>query len=180
MFVNQLGMTIFGLALSASTGQNNTLFLISSIFAILFYLTLLYTMTWDIGFEEKTRISGNRLQYKPMKGFFISLCANILNLLLGILITVGFYAATSYTTNSAGFISPSAPEFFVNLYGIAKGIAILLEGMYAGVINLLFKNSPWIYIVITLPSMLVCTVAYIMGVKGKHFTKLLGPEKKKD
>ena len=180
MFVNQLGMTMFGLVLSMATSQNETLFLISSIFAVVFYMVLLYTMTWDVGYAEKVRIDGKRLKYRPMKGLLISLCANIGNLILGILITIGYYSASSYTLNQVGAIFPSSPQSAVNLFRTAKTIATLFEGMYSGIISCWFLNSPWVYIVITFPAMLTCMIAYIMGVKGIHFTKLIGPDEKKD
>ena len=80
MFVNQLGMTIFAIILTFATNQNDTLFLIVSIFSILFYMVLLYFMTWDIGYGEKIRIDAKRLDYKPMKGLILSFCANIINI----------------------------------------------------------------------------------------------------
>lgn len=181
MFVNQLGMTMFGLVLSMPTSNNETLFLISSAFAIIFYLVLLYTMTWDIGYAEKIRIDGNRMKYRPEKGFVLSLCANALNLLLGLIITVSYYSATAYTVLEGSVAkNPAAPTSVVNIYGIARSIATLLEGMYGGVINVLFVNQPWIFIVIVLPAVLTCGFAYKMGVKGKRLTKLVGPDNSKE
>lgn len=180
MFVNQLGMTMFGLALSMATAQNDTFFFASSIFAVIFYLVLLYTMTWDIGYGEKIRIDAKRLDYKPLKGLVISFCANIVNIVLGILITVGYYGASAYSVSEAGIRFPSAPDSMVNVFGTAKTIATILEGMYAGIINRFFLNSPWIYIVIAIPAMLTCTVAYIMGVKGKRLTRFGGPTESKE
>ena len=52
--------------------------------------------------------------------------------------------------------------------------------MYGGIINCLFVNQPWIFIVIVLPAVLTCGFAYIMGVKGKRITKMVGPDGKKD
>ncbi len=180
MFVNQLGMTMFGLALSMATAQNDNFFLASSIFAVLFYLVLLYTMTWDIGYGEKIRIDAKRLAYKPLKGLLISFCANFVNLILGIMITVGYYGATAYTVSEAGISFPSAPDTMVNIFGVAKSAATILEGMYAGIVNRFFLNSPWIYIVITVPAMLTCAVAYIMGVKGKRLTRFGGPDESRE
>lgn len=181
MFVNQLGMTMFGLVLSMATSQNSTLFLLTSIFAVLFYLVLLYTMTWDIGYAEKIRIEGKRLKYKPLKGFFISLCANIGNIILGILITASYYSATTFITNPVtGSLYPAGPDLSVNIYGVSLSIANLFEGMYSGIISTYFLNFPWIYILITFPAMITCMLAYIMGVKGKRFTRFLGPDEKRD
>lgn len=183
MFVNQLGMTMFGLVLSMATSRSNPLFIISSVFSIIFYMVLLYTMTWDIGYAEKIRIEGKRMKYHPEKGFVLSLCANAINLLLGIIITVSYYSATAYKyVDIFGAVAknPSAPVSVVNIYGVARSVATLLEGMYGGIINCLFINQPWIFIVIVLPAVLTCGFAYIMGVKGKRITKMVGPDGKKD
>lgn len=182
MFVNQLGMTMFGLVLSMATSRNDPLFIISSVFSIIFYMVLLYAMTWDIGYAEKIRIEGKRMKYHPEKGFILSLCANALNLLLGIIITVSYYCATVHIPVAEGSVImvPGAPESVVNIYGIARSVATLLQGMYGGIINCLFVNQPWIFIVIVLPAVLTCGFAYIMGVKGKRITKMVGPDGKKD
>lgn len=180
MFVNQLGMTMFGLVLSMATSRNDPLFIISSVFSIIFYMVLLYTMTWDIGYAEKIRIEGKRMKYHPEKGFVLSLCANAINLLLGIIITVSYYSATSYSVIDGTVKNPTAPVSVVNIYGVARSVATLLQGMYGGIINCLFVNQPWIFIVIVLPAVLTCGFAYIMGVKGKRITKMVGPDGKKD
>lgn len=180
MAVNQLGMTMFGLMLSMATNGNDTLFLLSSIFSVVFYLVLLYTMTWDVGYGEKTRIDAKRLRYDRFKGLWMSLAANVINILLGVIATVGYYAASAYTVLESGAVAPVSPEWAENLYGIGKTVATLLQGMYSGIISLYFKSSPWIFIVIVVPSLAVCAAAYVMGVKGKHFTKFLGPTESKE
>ena len=149
MFINQVGMTIFGIALSFATSENDTLFLISSIFSVCFYMVLLYTMTWDIGYEEKVRIDAKRLKFNRFKGLYMSLVANIPNFIIAILIIVG-----KYVNGAAG------------VFIIGSGAAALLEGMYMGIVNVVFNFAPWSYLLIVLPAPIVCTVAYIVGVKG--------------
>ncbi len=149
MFINQIGMTIFGISLSFATSNNNTLFLLSSIFSVCFYMVLLYTMTWDIGYEEKVRIDAKRLKFNRFKGLYMSLVANIPNFIIAILIIVG-----KYVNGAAG------------VFIIGSGAAGLLEGMYMGIVNVVFNFAPWSYLLIVLPAPIVCTVAYIVGVKG--------------
>lgn len=171
---------MFGLVLSMATSQNENAFSYLKHFCGCFLLGSPLYYDVGVGYAEKVRIDGKRLKYRPMKGLLISLCANIGNLILGILITIGYYSASSYTLNQVGAIFPSSPQSAVNLFGTAKTIATLFEGMYSGIISCWFLNSPWVYIVITFPAMLTCMIAYIMGVKGIHFTKLIGPDEKKD
>ncbi len=170
MFVNQIGMTIFGITLSLATHQNDTLLLMTSVFGACFYMVLLYTMTWDIGYEEKIRIEGKRLKYVPLKGLYMSLIANAVNFILAVMVLVGYYASTSFVNGA-----PASPEWAMNVYGLGRAVAAIIEGMYGGIISVALDSSPWAYLIIILPSLLVCTVAYIAGVKG--FRILPAPKK---
>ncbi len=169
MFVNQIGMTIFGIALSFATSENNTFFLISSIFAACFYMVLLYTMTWDIGYEEKMRIDAKRLKYNRFKGLYMSLFANIPNFIIAILAIVGYIGASSFKSGT-----PISPAWAADLYSIGKLIASLIEGMYSGIVYVVFNFNPWSYLIIIIPSLITCTIAYIAGVKG---IRILPPPK---
>ena len=68
MIVNQLGMMIFGLVLSMATSQNDTLFLLASVFSVCFYMFLVYTVGWELGAKDKVRLDGGRIAYAPFKG----------------------------------------------------------------------------------------------------------------
>ena len=68
MIVNQIGMIFFGLMLSMATNQNNSLFLAASIFSVLFYMFLEYTVGWDLGAHDKIKLDGGRIEYQPYKG----------------------------------------------------------------------------------------------------------------
>jgi len=164
MLVNQIGMTIFGIVLSMATSQNDTLHLIASIFSILFYMVLLYTMTWDIGYEEKNRIDHQRLKYRPLKGFYMSLVANIPNLIFGILFVVGRLSIRVFDTEGI----PLSPAWAVNMMGVAKTLISFLEGMYNGLLVVAFGNAAYAHLLIVLPALVTCTLAYIAGVKGFH------------
>lgn len=162
MLVNQIGMTIFGIVLSMATAQNDTLHLVSSIFSILFYMVLLYTMTWDIGYEEKIRIDHKRLKYNPLKGFYMSLVANLPNIVLGTLFLVGSLSITTYSSEGL----PLSPAWAINLIGVSKAVISFFEGMYNGLLVVAFGNAAWAHLLIVLPALVTCTLAYIAGVKG--------------
>ncbi len=171
MFVNQLGMMIFGLVLSMATWQNDWLFLGASIFGAIFYMVLLYTMTWDIGYAEKIRIDAKRMKYSPLKGLYMSLAANSLNFLLAIFAIVGYYG---------GGTLEGGPVWAINMYGIAKSIAVFIQGMYSGIVGTLFPTNPWGLIAIIVPSLAVCTLAYLAGVEGFRLTPFGGPKESKE
>ena len=164
MFLNQFATAVFGfvLALAAGKAKNPTLRNITSGFAILFYLFLLYTMTWEIGFRDKIPVEKGRLERKPLTGLWISLSANSLNLLFAILIMLASLFDLS---------------FFSTIGGIAASAAVLLEGMYTGLLanqvgGVALNSYWWMYFLITIPSMVTCTVAYILGLHDKKFTGL--------
>lgn len=164
MFLNQFATAIFGfvLALAAGKAKNPTLRNITSVFAILFYLFLLYTMTWEIGFRDKIPVEKGRMERKPLTGLWISLCANALNILLALLIMLASLFNVS---------------FFSTVGGISASVAVLLEGMFTGLLANQINGTPlnsqwWMYFLIVLPSLVTCTVAYILGLRDKKFTGL--------
>ena len=165
MFLNQFATAIFGfvLALAAGKAQNPVLRNVTSGFAIAFYLFLLYTMTWEIGFRDKISIDNGRKEKQSLTGLWISLFANSINFILGIFIMLG-----SLTDLSV----------FNKIGGVCASIAVLIEGMYTGVLaNHVAGDIPlnsfwWIYLLLPIPALLTCLIAYVLGTKDKKFTGL--------
>ena len=90
LFINQVGITIFSLVLYVSLGaiEDDSTFallkILMSVFAVGFYLALLYTAAWEYGAKDKIRIDGGRMEPKPGKGALMSLLANVPNLVLAL------------------------------------------------------------------------------------------------
>ena len=166
MFLSQFAISMFGfaLAMSALKTESDTLLLWSSIASIVFYLALIYGNAWKTGAKDKLSIEYGKIKFNPAKGLLVSLMANSLNLLLALLIAVG-------TLFGIG-----------GLEGIANAIALLIQGMYQGVLavwkidGVAVNNMWWAYFLITLPAMLVSFVAYIAGAKNFHITNIGMPE----
>ena len=164
MFLNQFATAIFGFVLTLTftkVGSNlwRTIF---SVFAVLFYLFLLYVMTWEIGYRDRGKVKNGDKPENRFRGTLISLSANAINFLIAIIILIGHYA--------------TIPK----LAALAVQGSFWLEGMYAGIlINPLFGNplnSYWItYFILPLPAIATCTVAYLLGYKDKKFTPLFNP-----
>lgn len=168
MFLNQFAIAIFGfsLALAAGKAENATLRNVTSVCAILFYLFLLYTMTWEIGFKDRNAVLHGTKPMRPFKGALISFFANLPNLILAILVTLGYWIPTS---------------FFGNVGGVCKSIALFLEGMYTGVLantvgGVAMHNLWFMYFVILLPAILTCGLSYFLGLKDVKFTSLFNQE----
>ena len=167
MFLNQFATAIFGFALVLAAGSAKNVFLrnASSCFAILFYLFLLYTMTWEIGFRDKVPMESGRIKENRFVGTLISLCANIPNFIFAIFITLASFVELPVINNIGGACS---------------FLALTLEGMYTGVlanhVGGAALNSYWfVYFILPLPAILICTIAYNMGLNDIKFTKIFDP-----
>ncbi len=166
MLLNQVAIAIFGFALgmTAVKAESDTLLMVTSIAAILFYLALNYGVAWRVGSHDKIGVDHNTRPYRPFTGILIALLANSINLILAILITIG----------SLGGIA--------NLESMGRFIALLAQGMYLGVLEtvtvggLPLNEHWWTYFVIVLPSLLISLVGYIAGAKDFHITSLGVPE----
>ena len=151
MFVNQFAVSLFGLTLSivfSSINEKNPSIstagqLISSIAAVVFYLFLIYNMTWNLGYEDHIAIGHGKREYRPLNGLYTSLLANSLNFVLALLA----------------------------LFGLAIGSwSIIIEGMYAGIMmtvaNAVGGYIPkFMYFAIIVPVIPVASISYYLGLK---------------
>ena len=165
MFVNQIAIAIFGTSLTFATTHAHgasqsfdTFTLVVSIFAVLFYLFLLYTMTWEIGAKDRISVDTGRKPYRPHLGLLLSIIANVPNFILAILYLI------ADLTKTEGML------FIVRL------ISSLLQGMYFGIITTVsvFTSNGWVqlncqwytFFLMTVPALLTCWLAYFMGFKN--------------
>ncbi|MBQ8510215.1 MAG: hypothetical protein IJ493_09950 [Clostridia bacterium] len=178
MFINQIGMTMFGTMLALATTSNPTMLVLSSVFAVLFYLFLTYSMSWELGAKDKQKIDGGRMKPFPAKGLLISVGANVPNLLLALLMGIGAIVNMATEMEWAG-----------NMSVICNAIARLLNGMYLGMITTLEKSvyggasivdEWWWFIIITIPAMLTSWGSYVMGTKELRISAMLGIKQKPD
>ncbi|MBR5797711.1 MAG: hypothetical protein IKY29_02030 [Clostridia bacterium] len=165
--VTQIAISIFGLVLSLASqlAKNDALQLCCSIFAILFYLFLIYTSAWDLGSKDHIPVEYGHKPREPLTGLYIGLLANALNLLLALGFSLGSW-----------FQSSEGMAFFGSLCG---SIAMFIQGMFAGVLALETGiegyerlNCLWyMYFLIPLPAVLVSWGGYYMGLRDIKFTK---------
>lgn len=176
MFLNQFATSIFGLvlAIAAQKSENATLRNITSVGAILFYLFLLYTMTWEIGFADRTAVEAGRKPKRPFTGVLLSVFANFINWLLAICILLGHLL--------------DDVTFFTRLRDIARMGAQFLEGMFTGLLanrvgGVSLNSVWWIYFLLPIPSILTCGIAYLLGlhdVKHTGFFTVQYPDSDRD
>ena len=122
MMLYQVALTIFALMLifavtvygdksNANNTLNDSLLAIVSILSVIFYLYLLYYLSYEMGQKDGLRIKGGRMHLFRWKGFFISLIANIPNLLLGLLEFIGDPCNSSQLCNAKYWVKLDHPIF---------------------------------------------------------------------
>ena len=173
LWLYQFAAAFMGIILSfVSANLSDTFVLVFAIVTVLFYICLIYMVMWETGANEKIRIDGGRAEYRPLKGLFISLFANIPNFLLFVLILIGYIFGSK--------TGPFKMEWGGNLYYVAKSAALIWESMYNGLVTLYSPYNPVIFFLMILPALFVCTAGYLLGLKNVQlfFGKILTGKKK--
>mgnify|MGYP004673530491 CR=1 FL=1 len=160
LILYQVGAAILGIIVTTAAVMSEWLFLAAGIFSTVFYLVLLYSAMWEEGGRERIRIDGGRAEWKPWRGLFVSLMANIPNMILAFLIIFG---------NIFGSKSgPFAWVFAGSIGAVAAVIARFWEGMYLALIQTFSPYNPIAFLLVILPSLAVCTAAYAMGIHNRR------------
>lgn len=163
--VIQCAISMFGLVLSLACGAAGIPLLQTacSVFAVIFYLFLIYTGVWDLGAKDCVSVEYGHREYKPLTGLWIALLANAINFLLAIGILLGTVGADIKALSNIG--------------GGSKFITLLIQGMYSGILTLELGGANlntyvWVYFLTPLPAILTSAAAYYFGIKNKRFTRL--------
>ena len=167
MFVNQFAISIFGsmLAMATTAAENDTLSIVVSILAVIFYLFLLYTVSWEIGAKDRISVDIGKKKYCPHMGLAIAAVANIPNFFVAIVYSIGFPFMNDH-------------KWAGSICAVIKVITIFLEGMYLGIITSISAMGQqlnyywWTYFIIIIPALLIAWIAYYLGFKNKKFTTL--------
>lgn len=165
MFVTQLAISLFGLALAFAVPTNQAALRIgTSIFSVLFYLFLIYTRLWELGYKDHNAFRRGEKGLTRIEGLYMGLAANVTNLIAAVLIFIGWLSANTVIDAIAGG---------------ATVVALLSEGMYIGILSTTVNGTAlnsigFMYFVITVPMIVTSTLAYLAG---SHDFKLFGNRK---
>lgn len=165
IFVDQIAIAIFGLALSLGTsaasssmgeGTAKMLTVIASVFAILFFLFMVGEVCFKAGASDKERVDNGRIKPNYLTGFYMGLLANVPNFILALGYTV-FTAIPSTEGSVSGF------------FGLA---AKLVCGEYLGLLSIkvgdtMLSSIPWVYFIVIIPCVVAAWLGYYFGVSGK-------------
>ncbi len=166
MFLNQFAIAVFGFVLALASGKASNVVLrnVTGVASVIFYLFLLYTMTWDIGFADRNAMLNGK---KPnrLKGALISLCANSINFILAFFIMLATLVDA---------------EAINNLGGICATVAVFIEGMFSGLMANYVGGAPlnsywFMYFIIPLPAVITCFISYLAGLYDKKMTSFFNP-----
>lgn len=173
LLVYQFGAAFFGILVNSSAGRLPWLNWLTGIFAILFYIYLLYGAVWDEGARDRIRVDGGRMTEDKNKGLKVALIANIPNMLIGVCMVV-------FTVINV----LSSAEWSGNIAAIANAAGVLWEGMYVGVLTAIFPQYDYAtqttiaftdfqiimravsFLIIVLPALASCYAAYRLGFNG--------------
>ncbi len=167
LLINQIAISIFGnvLAIACGMAKYDTLKLVTSVFAILFYMFLNYSSLWELGYRELPGIEAGRHPRRPLAGLYMALVAAVPNFLLAVFVMLGMLLRDI--------------KFFSTLGGVSSMISLWVEGMYTGVLSFIRiaghpANSYWpSYFIIIIPGLLVGWLGYYFGIRGIHLTRIL-------
>lgn len=186
LFVIQIGIAIFGLVLSFAVSSafrerdDATPLLIVSIFSVLFYLFILYSVGWEIGGKDRIHLDATHEKLRGEKGLLLALVAQIPNFIFNLLMLIGgLLSFAGKTVVGARF------------FGVGYLPATFLHSMYIGVVRSLLTAtrlvqdvSPSYYLVAgliflctTLPAVAVTGFAYWMGL---HERRIIPSAKRPD
>lgn len=172
LFLNQFAIGLFGavitLALSKIGGDNETLsdtvMIVASALATIFYLFLTYTTIWPVGGKDRISSDAGKLSVMPMRGVLISLIANVPGLVVAILYTISEFAGQTGMKLAMRVVT-----LFLN--GMYYGLLAGAPAGAAGEAKLL--NYWWMYFLVLLPAIIVTGVGYYLGTRNFHLTKML-------
>ncbi len=170
LMINQFGMMIFGLVLSFATAGmqgeiSSKMFTIVSLFSVGFYMVLIYYMVWELGARDIIRVESGRQKYDRFYGTKIALLANVPNLLIAFAGVIGYLFGYVFTQGELG----------MGMLGFSHLISGFIQAPYLGIVKQLLSSfglaesylaRAIVYIITTIPSILVASFAYVLGCKN--------------
>ena len=160
--LNQFAISVLGalLSMATSAANSNTLSMVVSVFAIVFYLFLVYTTTWEIGAKDRISVDVGKKPYRPHTGLVVSAVANIPKFVIAILFVIAVY------------VIPNG-KFATNMEAFIRLAYMLLGGMYTGLmmsvkitVESTMISQWWAYFVFILPALCISWIAYFAGFKN--------------
>ncbi len=171
LFLNQIALAFFGLVLFfatglASDGKVGVFSLVASIFSVLFYLYILYATVLEMGQKDSIKVESGSLKEDRLKGLKLILLAQVPNFLILFVMGLGWILAYLFRLATPGLY----------MYSFSVVVMQFLQAMYNGIVSFIIPSAAEqgsalllfaAFCISTLPQILVCFGAYILGLKNK-------------
>ena len=178
MILNQFGSMLLGIILvNILTAKMPALRIVASLYATLFFLYLLYVMTWEQGAKDRIRADAGYMPLDQLCGLKLSLWANLPYFLIVLMLLIGYLFGAQL----------AAHTWAQGMFGITHAVAICWESMYTGFINAALdpattsSMSVWYvvaYAIAPLLPLFSSAFGYWMGSENKRLFGFLGAKKK--
>ena len=177
LLLNQFGGALFGIMLTGAAAKSSRVMFFVGLVAIVFYLYLVYTASWDKGSKAAVKVEGGRLARKPFDGLKYSFFASIPSIALAVIYILGCIFGTKG--------GPVELELAGTMGGIANAAIRLWNGMYIGILQYIPTSGitpaaniaySFLFLLLPIPGMAVCQWGYYFGLTGKRIFS--GPSKK--
>lgn len=175
LYINQIGIAIFSLVLYTAIGMIDSetlpmpLKIGVSVFAILFYFVLIYTVTWEIGAKDKIRVDAGKEKCVMSKGFLMGLFANLPNFIFTFICILGqgVYMLTEIEAfKTLGAVFNLIIRLFLSMYlGVIQGIF----SPFAENVDLYFLLQSCGFFLLPLLAVFTTDIGYRMGMKNIKF-----------
>lgn len=158
LLITHIGMAVFGLVIFGATNMmGDTTMLLTSILSALFYVVIVYTTMWEYGAKDKPALDAGRLGNSAFHGFWVSLAAEAVFILLAVLYMIGMHV------ESVGSVGAVCYTVLVMAHSCFTGIAMFVRK----VLELEVLVAP-IYILASIAVSFVAALGYRMGSKEKY------------
>ncbi len=173
LFIIQMGIAIFSLMLYSAIATfdesiSDPLKIIVSAFSTVFYLSIIYNVSWEYGSKDKMKSDSGKIQGSKSKGILLGLLANSVNFILGvfcILFSVLYISTGIDGFNSTFFVFNIIVRFIESMYlGMVQGIFSWLPD--ASLVTFLLESVG--FLAFPLLSLLTVYFGYLLGYKDKR------------
>ena len=173
LFLNQIAMSVFGLilfgaALGLSDNQSGVWTVLASVFAVAFYLYILFATVRDLGAKDGIKIESGREKYDCLKGMKLGLWAQVPNLCFVLLLWGGILISLC----GASTVGDS-------IYALSYiAVHSFLQAVYIGIVDVILPDvlsnrgemalAALVMLLVSIPAVITCWLGYLAGVGGRE------------
>ena len=182
-----LGIIIGAMMLISTSMMSEFLFAGASMIAVFLYLFLHFGLYYNCGAKDRSRIAAGTIRKNYARVLVLYLMAQLLVVLATVAFYVAFLSSEEFREAIAALDYNSTlsveelqtlgqevvPTTFMSRMGLfANGFLRIVQMPYLGLLQTLFLNNPFRFLIILLPMPVVAVCAYSLGINDMHLTDL--------